>query len=58
MKGIVERDKLLEELKSLKTHHHGVTTEQEQLLSQVILYIYIYIMMSLVMTSLLHSLMK
>lgn len=43
MKGIVERDKLLEELKSLKTHHHGVTTEQEQLLSQVILYIYIYI---------------
>ena len=31
----MERDKLSEELKSLKTHYQGVTTEQEQLLSQV-----------------------
>lgn len=31
----MERDKLLEELRLLKTHHQGVTSEQEHLLSQV-----------------------
>lgn len=31
----IECDQLREELRSLKTHHQGVTSEQEQLLSQV-----------------------
>ena len=50
----MERDKLVEELRSLKTHHQGVTSEQEHLLSQV----GVAVMMLYMMTSLLHRLMK